>query len=73
MVYGMDVIGRDAAYVYPLSLIVIYLMSVYYRNLTRFNRWQLYVSSKFNVSQCDKSLCAGFNPITTWQQRAATP
>ena len=25
--------------------IVIYLMSVYYRNLTCFNRWQLYVSS----------------------------
>ena len=24
------------------------------------------------MSQCDKSLCAGFNPITTWQQRAAT-
>ena len=53
--------------------IVIYLMSVYYRNLTSFNRWQWYVSSKFNVSQCDKSLWAGFNPITTWQQRAATP
>ena len=34
-----------------------------------FNRWQLYFSSKFNVSQCDKSLSAGFNPIKTWQQR----
>ena len=30
-------------------------MSVYYRNLTCFNRWQLYVSSKFNVSRRDKS------------------
>ena len=25
------------------------------------------------MSQCDKSLCAGFNPITTWQHWAATP
>ena len=45
-------------------------MSVYYRNLTCFNRRQLYFSSKFNVSQCDKSLSAGFVPINTWQQRA---
>ena len=60
---------------YSLTLygIVIYPMSVYYRNLTCFNRWQLYFSSKFNVSQCDKSLSAGFNPIKTWQQRAAMP
>ena len=33
-------------------LIVIYLMSVYYRNLTCFNCWQSYILSKFNVSQC---------------------
>ena len=56
-----------------MTSIVIYLMSVYYRNLTCFNRWQLYVSYKFSVSQCDKSLSAGFNPIKTWQQRAAMP
>ena len=30
---------------------VIYLMSVYSRNLTCFNRWQLYISSKFNILQ----------------------
>ena len=56
-----------------LYYIIIYLKSVYYRNLTCFNRWQLYVSYQFNVSQCDKSLSAGFNPIKTWQQRAAMP
>ena len=26
-----------------------------------------------NVSQCDKSLAAGFVPINTWQQRASLP
>ena len=45
--------------------IVIYLMSVYYKNLMCFNCWQLYFSSKFNVSQCDKSLSAGFLFIVT--------
>ena len=40
-------------------------MSVYYRNMTCLNRWQLYFSSKFNVSQCDKSLTGGFIPINT--------
>ena len=48
-------------------------MGVYYRNLKCFNPWQLYFSSKFNVSQCDKSLAAGFIPINTWQQRASLP
>ena len=33
-----------------------YLISVYYRNLMCFNRWQLYISSKFNVSPCGWSL-----------------
>ena len=28
---------------------------------------------KFKVSQCDKSLAAGFIPINTWQQRASMP
>ena len=38
-----------------------------------FNHWQLYFSFKFNVSQCDKSLAAGFILINTWQQRASMP
>ena len=53
------------------------LISVYYRNLTCFNRWQLYISSKFNVSQCGRSLTnhwpQGFIPINTRQQRASLP
>ena len=56
-----------------LTFIVIYLISVYYINLTCFNRWQLYFSSKFNVSQCDNSLAPGFILINTWQQRAVMP
>ena len=32
-----------------------------------------YFSSKFNLSQCDKSLAAGFIPINTCQQRASMP
>ena len=31
------------------------------------------VAYNFNVSQCDKSLSAGFIPINTWLQRAAMP
>ena len=58
---------------WDLMSIVIYVMSVYSRNLTCFNSWQLYFSSKFIVSQCDKSLSAGFIPINTWQQRASLP
>ena len=49
-----------------LSNIVIYLISVNYRNLVCFNHWQLYISSRFN-----QSLTMGFIPINTQQQRAS--
>ena len=52
------------------------LISDYSRNLMRFNDWQLYISSKFNVAMrliVDQSLATGFIPIKTQQQRVSLP
>ena len=43
-------------WLHALLFVIVMYLYVYYRNLTCFNRWQLYISSNFNASQCNWSL-----------------
>ena len=61
----------DVSWPFNSTLIVIYHISVWYRNLTCFDRWQLYIY--LNLTCRNGASAAGFNPIKTWQQRASLP